>query len=95
MEVLYQKADGLQFQEVGDEVLVHDPTAEQIHVLNKAAARILQLCDGAPAGALVDALMPNESFDRARVQRDVDKTVLRFMELGLVKAVASSERTLR
>lgn len=95
MDLQYQKADNLEFQEIGDEVLVHDPASEKIHVLNKAAAKILRLCDGSPADKLVDALMPSEDFDRTRVQNDVNKIVEHFLNLGLVKTVASSERTLR
>lgn len=95
MNLQYQKADNLEFQEIGDEVLVHDPAAEKIHVLNKAAAKVLRLCDGTPMPTLVDALMPSESFDRTRVQNDVGKILEHFVNLGLVKAVASSERTLR
>lgn len=87
-----RRVDGLEFQEAGDEILVHDSRAQKIHVLNKSARRVLDLCDGSPLSSLVDAMMPAPDFDRARVQRDVEKILAQFYELGLVKPVASTER---
>jgi PqqD family protein of HPr-rel-A system len=85
VDSLLCKVEGLEFQEAGDEVLVHDPTAGRIHVLNRSAATLLRLCDGSPAESLVDALMPDDTFDRARVQADVMNALEKFLELGLVQ----------
>lgn len=80
--------EGLEFQEAGDDVLVHDPRLRKIHVLNRSAAQVLRLCDGSPVDRLVDALMPAEDFDRARVERDVKTVLERFAALGLLNAPA-------
>lgn len=94
MEILNPcKVDGLEAQDAGEEVLVHDPAAQKIHILNKSAWRLLQLCDGSGVDSLVEAMMPNEAFDRSRVHSDVERVLAQFCDLGLIKAVASAERT--
>jgi chromosome condensin MukBEF MukE localization factor len=87
------KIDGLEYQQAGSDVLVHDPHQQKIHVLNESAYKLLQLCDGSPLDAIVDAMMPSEDFDRSRVLRDVQTAIRHFSELGLVRTAASMERT--
>jgi hypothetical protein len=40
------RADGLLIEQVDDELLIFDSERDQAHVLNPAAAKIWQLCDG-------------------------------------------------
>ena len=88
-----RKVDGLEFQPAGNEVLVHDAERQKIHVLNQSAHKLLEMCDGSPVDTLVDAMMPSDDFDRARVQRDVETVIAQFYELGLVRSIASAGRT--
>ena len=72
----------LEFQNAGDEVLVHDGARKKIHVLNQAAARVLLACDGTrDLGSLARTL--TEAPDE-RVYDDVATIIAEFRRLGLV-----------
>ncbi len=79
-----RRIDGLEFQECGDDVLVHDGHAGSIHVLNRTAAEILLRCDGASVSELIDAIMSDEPIDRTVVTRDVVAVLEQFASLGLI-----------
>jgi hypothetical protein len=81
---LPRTVDGLEFQEAGPDLLVHDPAARKIHVLNASAGRVLRLCDGAhPVSEIIDAVAI-DGVDRALVERDVDRILTEFERLGLL-----------
>jgi pyrroloquinoline quinone biosynthesis protein D len=81
------KADDLEIRTVGDEVLVHHVSAQKVHVLNRTAGQILELCDGQRTAAdIVDSLCSATSADRDMVSRDVDGMLAEFAKLGLVRS---------
>ncbi|MGZ3503051.1 MAG: PqqD family protein [Vulcanimicrobiaceae bacterium] len=83
-----RRIDGLEFQEVGEDVLVHDPNARKIHVLNKSAASVLRACDGARRLDQAAQEIANASdVERARVCADVATILEQFVQLGLVTYV--------
>lgn len=80
-----RKADDLEIRSVGEEVLVHHLSAQKVHILNRTAGQILELCDGQRTSAdIVDSICKETSADRATVSRDVDGLLAEFRNLGLV-----------
>jgi|GEM_PF-644013 len=75
----------LEIRTVGPDVLVHDATHAKVHVLNRAAARVLELCDGTlGVDALAARLAAGTSAPPERVRADVQRIVEVFAGLGLV-----------
>ena len=82
--MLPRQVDDLEFQEVGEDVLVHDPHARKIHVLNKSAALVLRACDGSHSfDQAIDDLMGGADVDRERVRTDLAAILEQFARLGL------------
>jgi coenzyme PQQ synthesis protein D (PqqD) len=79
------KASDLEIRTVGDEVLVHHPSAQKVHILNRTAGQILDLCDGKRSKTdIVDSICSATSADKTTVTRDVDDLITEFTKLGLV-----------
>ena len=79
------KVSALELRTIGDEVLVHDPTHEQVHVLNGIAGRILELCDGSrSAEAIARDVSSATGADFARVNADVEAILAQFATLKLL-----------
>jgi hypothetical protein len=80
-----RQIDGLEFQEVGEDVLVHDPNGRKIHVLNKTAATVLRACNGSRSlDQTVEDLMQGADVEKERVRADVATILEHFARLGLV-----------
>jgi len=80
-----RKASDLNIQTVGDEVLVHHPSAQKVHILNRTAGQILELCDGDKTQEdIVDAICRETGADKAVVTSDVAQLMRDFAELGLI-----------
>lgn len=80
-----RKADDLEIRTVGEEVLVHHLSAQKVHILNRTAGEILELCDGQrSAGEIADSICGSTNADRSEVGRDVDSMLAEFAQLGLV-----------
>jgi Coenzyme PQQ synthesis protein D (PqqD) len=77
---------GLEVRQTGTDVIVHDPSSEQIHVLNRAAGAVLELCDGAhdPA-AIAASLAAATGAPPERVLPDVEAVLATFRELRFVR----------
>ncbi len=76
----------LEYRLAGNDVVVHDPQHERVHVLNKTAAYILQSCDGRRAAqAIADDLSRRTGVPSARVLLDVERTLGEFRALELVR----------
>jgi hypothetical protein len=45
-EALPRRRDDLQERRIGDDLMVYDPRARMVHVLNGSAAQVYRLCDG-------------------------------------------------
>jgi Coenzyme PQQ synthesis protein D (PqqD) len=81
-----RKVDDLEIRAVGEEVLVHHISAQKVHILNRTAGRILELCDGQRTPEdIVESICAATSADRATVGRDVDGILAEFAKLGLMQ----------
>ena len=84
-----KKIAELQTAAVGNEVLVHDTRHEKVHVLNRVAARILDLCDGeTPPETIAGCLSREYGADPAVVERDVDVVLAKFVSLRLLETAS-------
>jgi hypothetical protein len=83
-----RKADDLEIRTVGEEVLVHHVSAQKVHILNRTAGQILDLCDGRRTSQdIAESIAQATGADRAQVGRDVDGMLAEFEKLGLVVAI--------
>jgi hypothetical protein len=84
MNDLPLRAQSLEVQEAGEDVLVHDPQRQKIHVLNASAAKVLQACDGRTSlQEIAERIAPQYA---ARAYADVVRIVEEFRRLGLLSA---------
>ncbi|MDQ6767666.1 MAG: HPr-rel-A system PqqD family peptide chaperone [Candidatus Eremiobacteraeota bacterium] len=82
-----QKAHDLDIRTVGDEVLVHHPAAQKVHILNRTAGQILEMCNGERTPEdIVASICSETSADKEAVARDVAAMLGEFSKLGLVTA---------
>ena len=84
----------LQDRDLGDEYLVYDRRAGQIHVLNPTARRILELCDGQRDAKAIAALISDQyeiPYDEALT--DVEELLGQLAEKGVVIYLGREERT--
>ena len=83
-----RKADDLEIRTVGEEVLVHHVSAQKVHILNRTAGQILDLCDGRRTSQdIAESIAQATGADRDQVGRDVDGMLAEFEKLGLVVAI--------
>lgn len=83
--IVPQRSKELEIRTVGNEAIVHDVRRQKVHVLNKTAGRILNLCDGTASVAAIAGVIGVESnADAEAVMADVQRIVERFAELELV-----------
>jgi PqqD family protein of HPr-rel-A system len=79
------KAADLDIRTVGDEVLVHHPATQKVHILNRTAGQILEMCDGERTQeSIVASICSETGADKEAVARDVAALVGEFEKLGLV-----------
>jgi len=79
------KAAGIEVRTAGDDVLVHDPAHDKVHVLNGTAGYVLELCDGAHSvGDIARSLSDATGVEYALVLRDVEGIVRDFEGLQLL-----------
>ncbi|HXN09070.1 MAG TPA: PqqD family protein [Candidatus Acidoferrales bacterium] len=84
MNCPYKPAD-LDIRTVGEEVLVHDPSHEKVHILNRSAGQILELCTGDHTQEdIVTSICAQTGADQETVARDVAALLSEFSKLGLV-----------
>lgn len=80
-----RKAHDLDIKTVGDEVLVHHPSAQKVHILNRTAGQILELCNGRRTQAdIVELICAETGADKHTVSADVKRLMQDFTQLGLV-----------
>jgi len=79
------KPSDLDIRTVGEEVLVHDPSHEKVHILNRSAGQILELCTGEHTQEdIVASICAQTGADKETVARDVAGLLSEFNKLGLV-----------
>lgn len=77
---------GLEVRRSGPDVIVHDPANERIHVLNRSAGAVLELCDGAhDAAAIAASLCAATGAAPERVLPDVEAALAAFRDLRFVR----------
>lgn len=77
-------------QQVGREAILHDTRTAQAHVINAAAARVWELCDGRPMDDLLLAFAEPYGLTPEAVRGDVDRVLASFRELGLLTGTDST-----
>ena len=80
--------EGLIFRPLDDDWVVYDPSGQQLHVLNRAAAVVWICCTGdLSVDDIVDTMQ--QAFDGNveldRVERDVLATIEEFTKKGLLE----------
>ena len=79
------KAADLEIRTVGEEVLVHHPSAQKVHILNRTAGQILELCDGQRTQEeIVETICRDTGADKQTVTDDVAQLLGDFAKLGIV-----------
>jgi hypothetical protein len=69
------------------ENVVFDPDTENVHFLNATAMAIWVLCDGeTSADEMIGAICELSGLPREVVSEDVQRTLLRFVEAGILSA---------
>ena len=92
MELRYAAARGLRLREFDDGVVVFDPRSWDAHLLNPAAAAVLDICIAEPASArdievfLADALTGDSRADAAE---HAARVLGELSQLGLIETVCS------
>lgn len=82
MNVLPARRPDLEIQDVGTEVIVHNPQSKSIHVLNRSAGVVLRACDGETP---VTAVQERLNAGTADVASDVQRVLSDFGTLGLLQ----------
>jgi PqqD family protein of HPr-rel-A system len=73
------------FRQVDDEWVVFDPAANELHVLNLSAALIWSHCTGDQSMQdIAGALQETYGVESERAQEDVEETLERFRDAGLL-----------
>ncbi len=84
-DTLATTADGLEYRTAGNDVVVHDPVHERVHVLNRTAAYILQSCNGRRSAKVIAAeLSASTGVPKERTLPDVERAIVELRSLQLV-----------
>ncbi len=84
----YIKRDDLTVQNVENEVLLLDVTANNIHQLNASATLVWQHCTGdQDADQLAALLADHFDVDAATARADIDTILQQLLSLNLIRAV--------
>jgi hypothetical protein len=76
----------LEIRNVDKEILVHDPLHGKVHVLNRTAGRVLEMCDGTHSAAeIARSLSEASGADITIVARDIDAILETFAVLLLLE----------
>lgn len=79
------KAAGIEIRKAGDDVLVHDPVHDKVHVLNGTAGYVLELCDGVHSVSdIAHSISDATGAEYALVLRDIEGIVRDFEGLKLL-----------
>lgn len=80
-----RKSADLEIRTVGEEVLVHHPSTQKVHILNRTAGQILQMCNGETTQEqIVSAICAETGAQPDAVTKDVAAMVEEFQKLGLI-----------
>ncbi len=86
MTVHPRSTDLYEGRDLGDEYLFYDGDSDSVHVLNGTAREIYLLCDGKHSvDQLVEAVLERYEIDEATAREDVEATLERLIELGMLQ----------
>lgn len=78
--------EGLELRVVDTEVIVHDRVHQKLHILNRTAGRILELCDGTHAPAeIATRLAEHSSTPHDLILADVTAAIDTFRSMHVVR----------
>jgi hypothetical protein len=87
---VYERVEGVEFNETHDGMLVYDETGEKVHFVNLAATAILELCDGETDVEDMKQIM-QEAFDlETAPAEEVEACVKELLSQGLIRACIRS-----
>jgi hypothetical protein len=78
-------AEGLEFNEVEDGLIVYQEATERVHHLNRTAAIVFQLCDGNHDAAAIAKIVGRLYGLEAAPADVVESAIARFVQEGLVR----------
>ena len=72
-------------KDLGEEYLFYDRDGDRVHVLNGSAREIYLACDGSRSAKAITALLRERfAVDEDTAKRDVEETLARLSEAGLL-----------
>ena len=85
-EVAYQPRNGLEVEDMGDEVLIYVPGSDKTILLNETAALVWRLCDGQRTAVEISDLLA-EAYPESdsAIRKQVQDTLSDFVERGIVE----------
>lgn len=82
----------VRFEQIGDEVIVHDEARDYVHVFGSRARQVLNLCDGLHScDEIVESLRVGTGQTYADAAGEVAHIVGTFADLALVVSTALGE----
>lgn len=80
-----KQRSNLLVRKVGDELVVLDQIANQVHQLNAVASLVWELCDGSSSvSTMVAQVKERYDVESDAAERDVQNLLAQFTELGLL-----------
>jgi PqqD family protein of HPr-rel-A system len=80
------RSDEVTLTMTGDEALLVDQRSGSVHVINRTAARLWELCEGEPTETeLVDAMASAYQVPADTLRSDVEEMVATFRNLGVIE----------
>ena len=88
MDTLVKRSDSIELRKSGEDVVVYDPKADKVHILNASAGEILETC-GEPKSIkeIASALQSRYGISEAQAFEDANEAVALFRDLGLIVAI--------
>ncbi|MBI5185975.1 MAG: PqqD family protein [Nitrospinae bacterium] len=82
----FRKRDGMIVKDMGEETVLYDQEANQVHSLNATAALIYNLCDGYRGlGDIVGEMLSRFNIDEKTARRDVERILSELKEKGILR----------
>ncbi len=78
------RAEGLDVNEVPDGYVIYQTAADRVHYLNKTAAIVFELCDGARGAADIVARVARCSSLNGKADTEIEACIQSLLKEGLV-----------
>jgi len=82
------RKDGILSRKVGDEWLLYDSATSTLHVINRTAQFVWDMCDGSHTVEDIARALPHafETPEGTDVKKDVEEIIQSFVDKGIVEA---------